>query len=86
MNICEKDLSWNYSNHKAPIDSDSSIKMTNYMLHSSKLTANAPKNRPSQKEIHLPTIDFAGAILSFREGIIWMHPCSTVKIGSWDLH
>ena len=28
----------------------------------------APENRPSQKEIHLPTIDFQGRTVSFREG------------------
>ena len=33
-----------------------------------KLTANASENRPSQREIHLPTIDFQGRTVSFREG------------------
>ena len=28
----------------------------------------APENRPSQKEIHLPTSDFQGRAVSFREG------------------
>ena len=32
-----------------------------------KLTAKAPANGQSQKEIHLPTIDFQGQAVSFRE-------------------
>ena len=28
----------------------------------------APENRPSQKEIHLPTTNFQGRAVSFREG------------------
>ena len=33
-----------------------------------KLTANAPENKPSQQESHLPTINFQGRAVSFREG------------------
>ena len=29
----------------------------------------APENRPSQKEFHLPTIDFQGQFVGFRKGI-----------------
>ena len=29
----------------------------------------APENKPSQKEIHLPNIDFQGRAVSFREGM-----------------
>ena len=42
-----------------------------FSLHSLKLTAKAPENRPSQKEIHLPTIDFQGQTVSFREGNVF---------------
>ena len=33
-----------------------------YFVHSLKV----PENEPSQKEIHLPTIDFDGRFVSFR--------------------
>ncbi len=37
--------------------------MYDCILHSLKLTANAPETRPSQKEIHLPTIQFQAMLV-----------------------
>lgn len=39
------------------------------ILHSLKLTTKNPENRPSQKDIHFPTIHFLEQTVSFREGI-----------------
>ena len=48
-------------------------------IHSLKLTANAPANgRTPQKEMNLPTIDFQGQSVSFREGID-LYFCTGVK-------
>ena len=42
-------------------------------LHSLKLTANAPEDRPSQKEISIPTIHFqVRCHVSFTEGSLWL--------------
>ena len=38
------------------------------IIHSLKLTAKAPENRPSQKENCIPTIHFQVRYVSFREG------------------
>ena len=39
----------------------------------------APENRPSQKEIHLPTIHFQGRTVSFNYGISWVQTPNTAS-------
>ena len=45
------------------IDLEPKLTLTAKHLHSLKLTANAPENRPSQKETALPTINFQVLLL-----------------------
>ena len=54
-------------------------------VHSLKLTANAPENRPSQKETSIPTIHFQVRTVSFREGhTLSVHGSSLTMI--WGKH
>ena len=49
-------------------------------IHSLKLTANAPENRPAQKETSIPTIQFLGSMLVSRRVFKRYLPKFTIKI------
>ena len=55
-------------------------------LASLKLTANAPENGPSQKEINIPTIHFQVRAVSFREGIYFFCELGGKKLPTRQLN